>query len=562
MTNCNDEAVARPWRLAFPTVANWDKPIEISTIPALFDRAVAANADLPVIEFRDRHIGYRALGQEADQLAAGLLQLGIGRGEAVGLLLPNTPWHPVSFFAVARTGARIVHLSPLDSVPEHLHKLADSGARTLITTNLPGILPQAIRALEEGRLERVLIAEDDRWGESQSLAVPWSDRIRKLPKADPPAAWPELSPDDVCLLQYTGGTTGHPKGAMLTHGNLTAAVASGRAWAEDTSGPPGTERLIGVLPFFHIYALTTLLLARLADGQELMLRQRFEPAILLDDIHRKRATRFAGVPTMWIALVNHPGVEGCDFSSLRACYSGGAPLPMDTRQRVERLVGRPLLGGWGMTETAPAGTRIPHGAVPAPGLIGIPLPGIDMCIVDRDDPSRKMPPGEAGEIAIRGANVFRGYWNKPEDTAAVFHDGWFLTGDLGFMDERGLFSILDRKKNMIISSGFNVYPAAIENAIHKHPDVMEAIVIGVPDPYRGQAAKAFVTLRPGAPPLTLEELKNFLTDRVGRHEMPAVLEVRDSLPRSPVGKLLPRVLIEEETAKLRAGTGRDRPTPG
>jgi long-chain acyl-CoA synthetase len=370
-----------------------------------------------------------------------------------------------------------------------------------------------------------------------------------LPEAVPPVSWPALAPNDLCLLQYTGGTTGLPKAAMLSHGNLTAAMSMYRRWQDGVSATPAEHRVITVLPLFHIYALTTLLLRHLAEGNALLLRTRFDVETLLEDIGRKRATVFAGVPTMWIGLLNHPKAAECDYSSLRSCITGGAPLPFEVEQRVERLIGQRLRGGWGMTETSPAGTRVPTSAAASPGLIGIPLPGTELRIVARDDPARVLPPGEAGELAIRGPNVFRGYWNRPEETAAAFHDGWFLTGDIGQMDERGLFTILDRKKSMIISSGYNVYPAAIENAIHEHPDVVEAVVIGVPDPYRGQAAKAFVTLRPGAGSLTLEELKLFLADRLGRHEMPSALEIRASLPRSPAGKLLPRLLLDEERAK-------------
>ena len=542
---------ARPWRAAFPAAACWDAPIETGTIPALLDQAAAEHADRPALEFRERQVRYRELAGRADRLAAGLLGQGIGRGETVALYLPNTPWHPVCFFAVARTGARLVHLSALDALRELEHKLRDSGARTLITTNLAGLLPAALKLLQQGAVDRVLVAEDGIWGEAAvpPLPIPWGERVQPLPEAAPPVQWPALAPDDICLLQYTGGTTGLPKGAMLSHGNLTAAVSMYRLWQDGAAAAPGEHRVITVLPLFHIYALTTLLLRHLAEGNELLLRPRFDIDVLLDDITRKRATVFAGVPTMWIGLVNHPAAQGRDFSSLRSCISGGAPLPLEVEPRVERLVGQRLGGGWGMTETCPAGTRIPAGAAPAPGLIGIPLPGADMRIVNRDDPARALPPGEAGEIAIRGPNVFRGYWKRPEETRAVFQDGWFLTGDIGRMDERGLFTILDRKKNMIISSGFNVYPAAIENAIHEHPDVAEVVVIGVPDPYRGQAAKAFVTLKPGAPELTLDGLKAFLADRLGRHEMPAALELRDALPRSPVGKLLPKVLLDEELAK-------------
>jgi long-chain acyl-CoA synthetase len=550
MSEPTTRSLERPWRAAFPAAADWDAPIEAGTVTALFDRATTTHAGQPAIEFRDHQISYAALAEAADRLAAGLLGLGIGRGDAVALYLPNTPWHPVSFFAVARTGARIVHLSALDAPRELAHKLQDSGARTLISTNLPGLLPMTLRLLEEGRVDRVLIGEDARWGEAPSLPVSWSERVQPLPEAAPLASWPELRPDDLCLLQYTGGTTGLPKAAMLSHRNLTSAVSMYRLFQDGIAQTRGKHRVIAVLPLFHIYALATVMLRHLADGNELLLRSRFDVETLLEDIGRKRATVFSGVPTMWIGLVNHPKAAECDYSSLHSCVCGGAPLPFEVEKKVGRLIGQSLRGGWGMTETCPAGTRVPKGAACSPGLIGIPLPGIDMCIVDRDDPARVLPPGEAGEMAIRGPNVFRGYWNRPEETANAFHDGWFLTGDIGRMDERGLFTILDRKKNMIISSGFNVYPAAIENAIHEHPDVVEVVVIGVPDPYRGQAAKAFVTLRPGAVPLTLEGLQLFLADRVGKHEMPAALELRQSLPRSPAGKLLAKALLDEELAKL------------
>ena len=548
--------VPRPWRTGFPDLADWDAPIETGTVPALLEHAAATFGDDPAIEFRDRHISFRDLAARADRLAAGLLDMGIGTGQSVALYLPNTPWHPVSFFAVARTGARVVHLSALDAPRELAHKLADSGARTLITTNLPGLFPTALSLLERGLVDRLLVGEDGEWGPAPTaLPVPWGARIAPPPQAAPPAAWPPLSSEDICALQYTGGTTGLPKGAMLTHGNLTAAISIYRNWNDSENAgaePRRRHRVIAVLPLFHIYALTVVLLQGIANGYELLLRPRFDVTTLLDDIGRKQATSFPGVPTMWIALANHPDVERCDFSTLAQCSSGGAPMPFEVEQRVTRLLGRRLGGGWGMTETSPAGTRIPPGAPPIPGLIGVPLPGIDLIVVDRNNPSRRLPPGEIGELAVRGPNVFKGYWNKPQESAAAFHDGFFLTGDIGTMEPDGLFRLLDRKKNMIISGGFNVYPAAIESAIYEHPSVAEAVVIGVPDPYRGQAAKAFVSLRPGATPFTLDELRAFLADKVGRHEMPAALELRDSLPRSPAGKLLAQALRDEEAAKAAA----------
>jgi long-chain acyl-CoA synthetase len=368
--------------------------------------------------------------------------------------------------------------------------------------------------------------------------------------APEPAALSAVSPEEVMLLQYTGGTTGLPKGAMLTHANLTAAVSQYVLW-NGGRGPEGERRLrrsIAVLPLFHIYAFTVVLLLNLREGNEILLRPRFDADQVLHDIETLKATDMAGVPTMWIALANHPEVDRRDLSSLTSVSSGGAALPVEVAARFERLTGMRLRGGWGMTETAPGGTVLPP-EPDRPGSIGIPLPGIEMRVVDMADPRRALPPGETGEIAIRGPNLFQGYWNRPEETRAAFTaDGFFLTGDMGRMAPDGFFTLTDRKKDMILSGGFNVYPRVIEEAIHEHPDVVECGVIGVPDEYRGQSAKAFVTLRPGAPALTLEALREFLSDRLGRHEMPVALELRDALPRTPVGKLSKLDLIEEERA--------------
>jgi long-chain acyl-CoA synthetase len=375
--------------------------------------------------------------------------------------------------------------------------------------------------------------------------------------AAPPLSWPAITPDDIALLQYTGGTTGLPKGAILTHGNLTAAVSSYEVWfGGQNLSTPGADRVICTLPLFHIYALTTILLRQIRNGNEILLRTRFDVETTLHDIEVGRATSFPGVPTMWIALANHPGIETRDLSSLTYCGSGGAPLPVEVAQRFERLTGRRLGGGWGMTETSPAGTNVPSFGPAKPGTIGLPLPGVELGIVSLDDTARELPPGAVGELRVRGANVTSGYWNRPEETRAAFAEGYFLTGDLGYMDEDGYFFIVDRKKDMIISGGFNVYPQVIEQAIYEHPSVAEAVVIGVPDEYRGEAAKAFVTLKAGASPFTLDELKDFLTDKVGRHEMPAALEIRDALPRTAVGKLSKVELRDEARRKHQTTTAR------
>jgi long-chain acyl-CoA synthetase len=554
---------ARPiWQERFPRACDWDAPIGTGTVPELLAAPVGGTPDAKAFAFRDRELSYAEFGALVALLAGGLIADGLRPGDRVALLLPNTLWHPVAFFAIARCGATVVHLSALDAPRELEHKLKVTKPTRLVTTNLPGFLPNALKLLDGGLVPRLLVGEDARWGvsETESLPIPAGSDVAKLDAlmlAGPPASWPVVTPDDLMLLQFTGGTTGLPKAAMLTHGNLVAAVNIYRLWSDGERLEPGAQNVICVLPLFHIYALTTVLLRHIRDGNAILLRQRFDVEGVLADIEEKRATVFPGVPTMWIAVLNHPGVGSVDFSSLRSSISGGAPMPFEVQTRLEAILGKRVHGGWGMTEIAPAGARVPGDARLRPGLIGVPLPGITMKIVSLEPERDDFPPGEIGEIAIRGPNVFKGYLDDPESTAEAFHEGWFLTGDLGRMDEDGLFDIVDRRKNMIISSGFNVYPVAIESAIYEHPAVQEVVVIGIDDAYRGQAAKAFVKLKAGHAAFTLDELTAFLKDRLGRHEMPRALEFRDSLPRSAAGKLLAKVLVAEEQQKQAAFAATD-----
>jgi long-chain acyl-CoA synthetase len=547
----SEPASRRPfaWERSYPEGGRWDAPIATGTLPDLLAAAAASHGDRTAIEFRDARITYARLAELADRAAAGFIRLGVRPGDPVALLLPNTPWHPIAFFGVLKAGGIVVHLSPLDPPRALARKMADSGAKLLVTTDLERVLHNALAQLGEGA-ERIVVGEDAVWG-GPGMAIPADDRVipwREF-EADP-VPGPTVSPDEVAVFQYTGGTTGLPRAAMLTHANLTAAVSMGDAWSAMTGASlTPDDRVILVLPLFHIYALTVVLLRPLSRGATLLLRERFDPEGVLHDIERGRATVFPGVPTMWIALANHPGIETRDLASLRAAGSGGAPLPAEVQQRFEALTGLQLGGGWGMTETSPAGTALVPGQAYAPGAIGLPLPGVEMDVASLDDASRSLPPGETGELRIRGLNVFKGYWRRADETAQAFRDGWFLTGDVGYMDADGVFYIVDRKKDMIISGGFNVYPRVIEEAVYEHPDVAEAVVIGVPHSYRGQAAKVFVTLKPHAPRLTFDELRAFLDDKLGRHEMPVALELRETLPRTPVGKLSRKELADEERAR-------------
>jgi long-chain acyl-CoA synthetase len=544
--------VRHPWEAHYPADVDWGMVIETGPVADLLDRAAASWPDKVAIEYRDRTLSFGALARLVDRMAAGFLREGIGAGRTVALFLPNTPWHSVCFFAALKAGARLVHLSPLDAPRELAHKMMDSGADVVISTDMAGLGVGAARFVDMGLAKLLLVGEDAFFGGPEAPVPPYGEKIRRLESMfcdEAPDSWPVIDPAQVALLQYTGGTTGMPKGAMLSHRNLTAATNIYRAWRDTGMPEQGAQKVIGVLPMFHIYALEVILLVSVAEGNEILLRPRFDVATTLRDIEEKRATSLAAVPTMLIAMLADPSSAGRDFSSLVLVGSGGAPMPHEVALGVEGMLGQRVRGGWGMTETCAAGTRTPIDVTARPGMIGTPLPNIELRIVSLADPAVVLPAGEVGEIAVRGPNVFSGYWNQPALNAESFVDGFFLTGDIGVMEPDGLFFIRDRKKRMIISGGFNVYPAMIENAIYEHPEVEEVIVIGVPDEYRGEAAKAFVKLKAGAAPLTLEALRVFLTDRVGRHEMPAALELRADLPKSPVGKLLANVLAEEERAR-------------
>lgn len=537
--------MSHPGEQFYPEGVRWDDTIARGTLPDLLSVAAAEFAARPALEFRDRPISYTELEALVETAASAFLRAGYGKNTSVALFLGNSPDHPVNFFGALKAGARIVHLSPLDGEIALSHKLSDSGARILVTSNLSALLPTALKFLDKGLLDRLIVCEDDHWGKANTpqTALPDNPKIITYRQftdgAAKPASWPAMSADDVALLQYTGGTTGLPKGAMLSHGNLTSAVSVYDVWGKPARAERNNpvERVICVLPLFHIYALTVVLLSSIRRGHLISLHQRFDVEAVMRDIEVKRATAFPGVPTMWIAIAALPDLDKRDLSSLVTVNSGGAPLPVEVAKILERRVGMKLKSGWGMTETCSPGTAHPKEGPDKPGSIGLMLPGIEMDVVSLEDPTKLMPVGEVGEIRIRGPNVTKGYWNRPKETAEAFVGDRFLTGDIGYVDADGYFYLVDRKKDMIISGGFNVYPQMIEQAIYTHPGVQEVIVIGIPDDYRGEAAKAFIKLRADAKPFALEELRAFLTGKIGKHELPVAVDFVDELPRTPVGKL-------------------------
>ncbi len=522
---------------------------EATTVNRQFETFTQAFAERPALDYNDHVLTYAAFRTECARLANALRARGIGPGDVVALYLPNTLFHPLFFFATLLTGATVTHLSPLDALRELEHKIHDSGARMIVALSFAPFGPRVVELLDTGALSEAVLCDDALFG-GPAGAIPDDPRITSWPAliegAGTELVVHDAAPSDRALLQYTGGTTGLPKAAVLTHATLAAAVQIYEyAWLNDPDRLEGAASLT-VSPFFHIMGLTSILMTRLKTGTSIVIHQRFDANRVVDDIERKRIVSTGGVPTMWIAIANMPGIETRDLSSLRSIGSGGAPMPVEIVRKIKALTGLDMRGGWGMTETGAAGTSIPAShAWEKRASIGIPLPGVALEIVDVDDPTRVLPVGETGEMRIKSPAVMTHYHDNPEETARSFVDGWFLTGDIGRFDEDGFLYLVDRKKDLILSGGYNVYPQAIEQAIHAHPDVAEVMVIGVPDDYRGESARAYVVLKPGAAEFDLATLRAFLDDRLGRHEMPQGLEFTTSLPRTPVGKYSRKMLRDQ-----------------
>lgn len=563
---------ALPWIRSYPPGLRWDSDIGLRPVDQILDDAVARWPDRPAIDFMGRQFSYSEVGNLVARAAKGLQALGVGPGVHVGLYLANTPHYMIGFFAVLKAGGVVVNYSPLDAERVLEHKVGDSETDFLITLDFAALYPQMDRLLGSTRLKKLIVgnvgemtAHPDAVNQQlragkQLSDVTWDDRhiafsallandgnYQRHDIGDPAEA--------LAVLQYTGGTTGLPKGAMLTHGNLAAANAqyqltNAKGGSDLTEGE---ERFLAVLPPFHIYALSVNMLFGVRLGALNILHTRFDLPAVLKDLSEKKVTVFCGVPTMYTAINNAPGIETIDLGSLKFCGSGGAPLPVEVHARFLELTGCSLGEGWGMTETSPSGTFSPSTGLRKPGSCGMPMPGITIRFAAIDDPTKFVALGERGEICIKGPNVMKGYWKSPEATKESFTpDGFFRTGDVGYMDDDGYIYIVDRTKDMLLCSGFNVYPRTIEEAIYAHPSVAEVCVIGIPDEYRGQTPKAFITLKAGAAALTLDELKAFLKDRLGKHEMIGAMELRAELPKTPVGKLSKKTLVDEEAEKRKA----------
>ncbi len=550
-----------PWMKHYPPGLLWDKEYVPRSLPDMFDEAVAKYGSKTCSDFLGRRQSYSEIGQMVDRTAKGLADLGIGKGSKVGLLLPNSPTYIIFYYAILKTGACVVNFNPLYSVRELKYQIEDSQTELMITFDLNLMFDKVETLLMEGVLKQAVIATFSallpgvksflfKMVKRKEIAK-WqnSPAVEKIIAADQlafnvgGAVNAPIDPlKDLAVLQYTGGTTGVPKGAMLTHANLTINVAQITDWV--TNLKEGEERIIGILPFFHVFAMTTILNFGVSHGAELLLVPKFEIDETLKLIGKRKPTVMPGVPTLYTAMLNHPKIKSFDLSSLKACISGGAGLPVEIRNQFQDLTGCALIEGYGLSETSPMATANPIDGAVRDGSIGLPVPATSISIRSIEGPDTEMPLGESGEICIKGPQVMPGYWNQPEATAEVFVDGYFRTGDVGYMAEDGFIYIVDRLKDMIIASGFKIYPRQVEEAIYRFPAVEEVTVIGIPDEYRGEAPKAFIKLKEGQS-ATEDEILTFLKGEISKLELPAQIEFRDELPKTMIGKLSRKELREE-----------------
>ncbi|MFP3867499.1 MAG: long-chain-fatty-acid--CoA ligase [Desulfobacteraceae bacterium] len=540
-------------------------PAEIDIPRLTLSQALEQSArDFPqavALRFLGRKITYRQLIEQIGRLKTGLYHLGLRPRQRLALLLPNCPQAVLGYYAALQLGAIVVMLNPLSSPGELAYQLKDSGARILI--GLDHLIPKLAGLNREVDLEHLVVT-----GLAEYMPFPlnWlypfkarrqglntrvqSDKgqisfTRVLKTPLPPPLPGTQDSQAIAVLQYTGGTTGVPKAAILTHQNLMTNVAQINAWLPHLNR--GGERVLAVLPFFHAFGMTAAMNWPLSLGGSLIILPRFDVNQVLKTIQKYRPTVFPAVPTIFVALINHPKISRYDLSSIWGCISGSAPLPREVQERFESLTQGRILEGYGLTEAAPVTHLNPIQGVRKSGSIGLPFPSTEARIVDGESGTQELAPGEVGELIIRGPQVMSGYWQNPAETALVLRDGWLYTGDLATRDDEGYFYIVDRKKDVIIAGGYKIYPREVEEVLYQHPLILDAVVIGVPDPYRGETVKGFVVLKPGVQ-ITGEEIQEFCKTQLASYKVPKILEFRSELPKTMVGKVLRRALKEESPA--------------
>ena len=545
-----------------PVAFEWTS--EPMALGALLERSAGRFGDRIALDFMGRRWSYAELLREARSAAAGFLDLGVLPGTRVGLFLPNTPHYPIAYYGALLAGATVVNYSPLYSAEEVAFQARDSGTQIMVCLDLARLWAPMQRLLDDGLLRKIVVGSlPDVLPAAKALGFRLLKRKERQPlPADPRVlTWtrllsskaaqplPTVEPAAIALLQYTGGTTGVPRGAALTHANLTANAQ--QLAAIDPGDGVREGRVLGALPLFHIFANSCVLNRAILSGATIALLARFDPAEALAAIRRLKLTDLCGVPAMYQAMLDHPDCAKTSFASVDQCFSGGAAMSAPLKARFEERTGARLLEGYGLTETSGVVTVNPYIGETRAGTVGLALPATQVRIVDPENESRVLAPGETGEITIRGAQVMIGYWRSDLNAPEPLPGGWLRTGDLGHVEPGGFLRLVDRSKDMINVGGFKVFPSQVEAALVKHPAVREALVIAMADDRVGERPKAFVVLNDGAE-ASIAELIAFAAGLIGKHERPAALEILDDLPRTMIGKPDRKALVARERERTAA----------
>ncbi|AST00112.1 MULTISPECIES: long-chain-fatty-acid--CoA ligase [Geobacillus] len=495
----------------------------------------------PALTFYDKMITYAELAAAVNRFASSLQARGVQKGDRVAIMLPNCPQYVIAYYGILQAGAIVTQVNPMLVERELAYLLKDSGAKMIVIYE--PLYPRLAAVRGETAVEQAVTVS---LGAPPSVALAEGDvTFDEFLAAGSGAVRPvPIEPaHDIAVLQYTGGTTGRSKGAMLTHRNIFANVLQCAEFFKGTF-EFGKERYLTVIPLFHVFAMTSGMNLAIYQGAENILLPRFELKEVLETIRDKQPTVFPGVPTMYVAITNTPGVEQYGISSIKTCNSGSAPMPLELMRDFEAKTGAVVLEGYGLSEASPVTHCNPPFAARKPGTVGIGMPLTEYKVVDVATGTQELPPGEVGELIIRGPQVMKGYWNMPEETAAALRDGWLYTGDLASIDEEGYVTIVDRKKDLIIAGGYNIYPREIEEVLYEHPAVREAAAVGVPDPYRGETVKAIIVLKDGMQ-ANEEEILAHCRKNLAAYKVPRIVEFRAELPKTNVGKILRRALREE-----------------
>ncbi|MGD0625554.1 MAG: long-chain fatty acid--CoA ligase [Thermodesulfobacteriota bacterium] len=550
----------KPWYKSYAQGVPSTLKYENTTMPQALRRSAAKFPDKMALIFLDAKISYKQLNDMANRFANALIDLGVKTGDKVAMLLPNMPQLVAATYGAWRAGAVVVMNNPLYTDKELEYQFNNSESSLLVTLDLLG--PRMIGLKPKTQIKNIVIAhirDHLNFPKKQLLPIlakdkhrnippqptvhEWTNLLKKYPSADPRTP---IDFESLASLQYTGGTTGVSKGVMLTHANLSKNVQQTVAWFPGFN--KGEITHLGVLPIFHSFGLTCCMNICIWMGWTDVLIPRPEPQAILEAVHKYKVNFFPAVPTMFVGVLNHPKLSQYSLTSIQGCFSGAAPLPVEVIKDFEARTGSQICEGYGLSETSPVVTTNPFGGKTKVGSIGLPLSDTDIKIVDLIDGTKEMPLGEPGEVIVKGPQVTSGYYKMPDETAIAIRDGWLYTGDIGKMDEDGYFYIVDRKKDMIIAGGYNIYPRDIDEVLFEHPKILEACAVGIPDPYRGETVKAFVVLKPGEK-MTEEEVIKYCGEKLAKYKVPKMVEFMSSLPKSGVGKILRKELRAIELAK-------------